>query len=123
MEGLKDNYQKAEAVFVGQVIAMDQSPASWSGTLAVYQSVSYRVLRTLKGHVGAQGDQVAVRHLLAQGSPTADEQEPRLRASLFAPGQRLLVFARKQDGVLTCLNPSDGVVLAMDKILQALAAH
>ncbi len=113
--------EQATLVMVGEVTAVRRSPGVWSGAAAALQWVEYRVQRTLKG--GAVGPTVAVGHLLVHGSPTADPKQPKLRSSIFHPGARLVVFARKESPGWVALNEVDAVQPADEALVSALLAH
>lgn len=103
----------ADAVFEGEVLALGPAPSVWSGRLAVYQTVTYRITKivTDPGKRLSVGAETVVAHLLVSGSETADSQ-PRLRPALVAVGATVIVLAKWSDDHWTGVNEHYGVVYA-----------
>jgi hypothetical protein len=118
MEELRKNFRAAELVLVVKPLRVEKSPGIWSGTLATFQAVQYRVVRVLKG--APPDETVTVLHPLVARSRTADEHEARLRESLFDGARTLVVFARLDNGKLVSFDENWGVVPASDETLAAL---
>ncbi|MGQ0646227.1 MAG: hypothetical protein ACT4P7_01580 [Gemmatimonadaceae bacterium] len=72
---------------------MGPPPAAWTNFALAHQSVSYAGIEWLKGD-GPEVSVATVHHLCMEGTLTAKRGRPGLDARLFAPGRRLLVFAR-----------------------------
>lgn len=119
-DALQRNLEAAPLVLEAEVVAVRKSPGAWSGTLAIYQDVEYRARRPIKGELAA-GAAVTVGHLLVMGSPTAEPRRPELRGSLFRPGARLVIFARREARGWVALNEVDAVAPATDELVTALA--
>ncbi len=118
---------EAELVFVGEIVAISKSPEIWSGLAATYQEVTYRVTAVLLGTGASVGDRVVVRHLLVDGSPTADRAAVQLLPSLFHTGSSLVVLVRlghvppgpKAD-YWNCVSEQHGVAAATASLVEAL---
>ena len=119
-EAMRQNFEASDVVFIGQPLEIVGGPVGWSGSFATFQDVRYRLLRNLKGVVAAEGETVTIAHPLLNFAPTVDAKEPRLDTTFFGPSRRLIVFAQRRDGMVECLNASDGVVPATDEILRLL---
>jgi hypothetical protein len=92
VEELVRTAKASELVFVGTVLSTGEPPSYSSGMIPAYQEVTYRVGEVLKGRV-AQAE-VTVSHVVVEDSATAEPGDvPELSRSLFAKGNRLLVFA------------------------------
>lgn len=117
---LRGELAAATLVVDAEVVGVDPSPGAWSGVLAMYQGVRYRVHRVIKGKLDDKT--VRIEHLLVAGSPTADGKEPRLDPRLFHPGARLVVFARPAGKAWRALDEHDAVVPATDELVSALGA-
>ena len=109
---LSASIEAAEVAFVGEILTIDQAPNAWSGVLAIYQPVTYRVEVGLKGAEAAQ--EITVQHPLVMGSVTAAKRTPGLAPELFKVGASLTVFARHQGEQLVCLSETTGVLAATD---------
>ena len=102
---------RSDIVFVGLVERLGAPPTHWSGYLATYQGVQYRVQAVLKGAL--TGGDAVVHHAVVRNSPTAEPGDaPGLRADVFTPGARLLVMA---------LRDASGGWVSMSERLGALA--
>ena len=121
-ERIVKNLREADVVLVGSPTGLESSPGIWSGLLATYQGVHYRVERYIKGAGAAPVYSIVILHPLVSGAPTADLREPKLRAEVFAPGRRLVVFARVQDHKLYCIDERSGVIPADEETVRALEA-
>lgn len=84
--------RRSEMVFLGFVEALGAAPPCWTGLLASFQEVTYRVDEVLAGESAETG--IVVRHLVVRNSPTAEPGDsPGLSAELFSRGALLLVMA------------------------------
>jgi hypothetical protein len=103
----------APAVFEGSVVTVGATPALWSGRVAVYQAVTYRVTRVVadRDHRLSVGGEVTVQHLLVAGSETANH-EPRLRPALARPGATVIVLARWSGDHWEGVDEHHGIVVA-----------
>lgn len=91
--------QACEVIFVGAVESVGPPPAHWSGPLAAYQEVRYRVDQTIKGPV--VGPRLVVIHPVVRDSPTAEPGDvPGLSSRLFSCGATLLVMGAGHPGGL-----------------------
>lgn len=79
-------------VLAGTVEDLGTPPADWTNFGTAHQAVSYGNVEWLKGE--ARTASVLVHHLCLEGTLTAQRRRPGLDKRLFAPGRRLLVFAR-----------------------------
>jgi hypothetical protein len=70
------------------VVAVGRSPGFWSGIVAVFQRVHYRVVEQLRGDPLAAD--VVVQHPII-GPPTTERDEPRLSSAIWCEGARLIV--------------------------------
>ena len=82
---------RSEVIFVGTVQGVSPPPRYWSGPLASYQEVRYRVDETITGDI--PGPELVVVHAVVSHSPTAEPGDiPSLSTRLFGQGARLLVM-------------------------------
>jgi hypothetical protein len=79
-------------VLAGTVEDLGAPPADWTNFGTAHQAVSYGNVEWLKGE--ARTASVLVHHLCLEGTLTAQRRRPGLDKRLFAPGRRLLIFAR-----------------------------
>lgn len=81
--GLQRLADKAEVVVVAEIEQVSPPPTvqTWSGLLAVWQSVKYRVRSVLKGK--ATEDVIWVNFYLIHGSRTVSKDVPQLSPELF----------------------------------------
>jgi hypothetical protein len=83
----------AEHLFVAEVVEVQPSPGFWTGTVKAVQRVRYRVVDTLGGDADwSPGASLQVDFLIIERSPWVQENQPKLRADLFRPGARHVVF-------------------------------
>ncbi|MGQ0648214.1 MAG: hypothetical protein ACT4P7_11645, partial [Gemmatimonadaceae bacterium] len=90
---LEELFASHPYVFAGTVEDMGPPPPAWTNFALAHQSVSYAGIEWLKGD-GPEVSVATVHHLCMEGTLTAKRGRPGLDARLFAPGRRLLVFAR-----------------------------
>lgn len=89
-EGLADrDWPDGTVAFVGEVVEVGRSPGVWSGILAVFQRVHYRVVERLRGDL-PESD-VVVQHPIV-GPPTTEKDDPRLSSAIWCEGARLVVI-------------------------------
>lgn len=91
--------KSADAVFEAVVVDAGRAPGVWSGVLAAYQTVTYRITKVVTAHDPrlSAGTKLAVSHAIVAKSATAD-RAPRLRPDLVHVGARVIVLARWSAG-------------------------
>ena len=122
LERVHNAKAKADTVIEAIVVSVGTAPGSWSGRLAVYQQVIYRVTSIIFDHTGRvrENTELTVDHLIVAGSETADVQ-PHLRPDLVARGNRAIVILRWQDGRWIGIDEHVGVVAATEDVRRAVA--
>jgi len=91
-----------ELIFVGTIESVGPPPSHWSGPLAAYQEVHYRVDQTIKGE--PIGPHMVAIHPVVRDSPTAEPGNvPGLSCRLFQCGATLLVMGVAHSGGLCCV--------------------
>ena len=94
-------HEAREVIFVGTVQSVGPPPARWSGPLATYQEVRYRVDETISGE--PLGPLLSVIHPVVRDSATAAPGEvPGLSSSLFHCGATLLIMGVELSGTRCC---------------------
>lgn len=84
--------ERGDLIFVGTVESVGPPPGQWSGPVATYQEVRYRVEETIKGTVAAH--EIGVLHAVVRNGPTAEPGDvPGLSSWLFASGSKVVVMA------------------------------
>ena len=107
----------ADVVFLGEIASIEESPGVWSGRLASYQTVHYRVLRLFKQGADALAATVAIDHPLLEGGRTVSKSAPQLDPDLFRIGHKLLICAKQKGGTLRALNADRAALLATDELV------
>lgn len=104
----------APAVFEGEIVRVERGPKAWSGTLVIYQAVTYRVTRVVTDRAGrlSTGAELTVRHPVVAQSATADTTEPQLRPALARVGNAVIVLAAWSDDRWTSTDENHGLVIA-----------
>ena len=84
----------ADVIAIAVVGGVAQSPGFWSGYEPAKQQVAYIPDEWLKGNFGITEKlgTFTVEHLVVHGTPTADDNQPRLNQSLFSKGKKLILF-------------------------------
>jgi len=85
-----DRLRRADVLFVGEVVAVRQSPGAWSGIISGTQVVRYRVIEMIRGQ--PLGAEVTVEHPIV-GPPVTERDEPELSHAIWRVGARLLIGA------------------------------
>lgn len=103
---------RAPMVAVGSITAVGPAPLIWSGRLAVYQEVTYRVQRwfRLRPPLWPSNDVLVVRHPIVFKSRTAHPTEPRLNEEIFRPGAVMVLFIDLVDNAWTCIDENYGAI-------------
>ena len=83
---------QADAVVLVEIEKVGHSPGFWSGQLAAQQTVTYRVVRVLKGELGVT--EFSLDYTLVDGSRIVESHRAELNHSIFKIGNRVLVFLR-----------------------------
>jgi len=86
------------------------------------QEVRYKVEKVLKGVLPGGTAELDVQHVVVGGSRTADRSPKanRLSPSVFAPGSRLVVVARRESSMWLGSDEDYGVIPATDSNLVAI---
>jgi hypothetical protein len=114
------SFDEADMVVLARPTAIEKSPGIWSGTLATFQAVRYRVSRSLKGSGAAPDQSIVVLHPLVAKSATADTEEVHLLPSAFDPAKKYVVFIRVENDKLYCIDANYGIVVANADVIEAL---
>lgn len=96
---IQTNANNAELVFVGAITAIGTAPGFWSGIAMSTQAVTYDVESVLKGSYTEAT--ITINHLVVDGTRQADDDEAAtagLTSSIFAVGNRLIVFSKQNTG-------------------------
>jgi hypothetical protein len=103
---------RAPIVLRGSILALGPPPHMWSGRLAVYQEVTYRVQHWfhLRPPLRPPDDVLVVRHPVVFKSRTAHPTEPRLMEEMFRPGAVMALFIDLVDNRWTCFDENYGAV-------------
>lgn len=120
-ESLKELVAESDLIFVGVVLSLGKPPQNWSGFFTEYQSVKYRIERTIKGVYGA--NEISVDHVLVSGSKTAAPStgSPALSPQIFASQAQLIVSARKSNsGIWKSLDESYGALPATPEWIEKI---
>ena len=80
----------AKVIVVAEAVDIGEAPGVWAGVFLFAQRVKYEVKEVLKGDL-AQG-RICVCHYIVHYSVTADKTYPRLSSTIFAKGNRLVLF-------------------------------
>lgn len=115
---------RAGAVFEAVVVAVEPAPMVWSGLLAVYQTVTYRIVKIITDNDKrlSVDTQLLVRHLIVLQSKTADTK-PQLRPDLVKIGVTVIVLADWRDNQWTGVDEHFGIVPADSAHRAALAVR
>ena len=121
-ERLTSNLRRADLIFVGTVVHVGPTPKFRSGGFMALQAVRYKVEKVLKGVLPAGTAELDVQHVVVGGSRTADRSPKanRLSPSVFAPGSRLVVVARRESSMWLGSDEDYGVIPATDSNLVAI---
>jgi hypothetical protein len=92
--------EKSDLLLHGEVTAVGPAPQIWSGQVAAFQTVEYRVEAVFKGK--AATGPARIEHLVVKDSPVARRDRPGLSPEFFRRGARLLVGAQAVGGQLVC---------------------
>ena len=84
--------QQADAVALVEIEKIGSAPGFWSGQLAAQQSVTYRVVRVLKGKLNVT--EFSLDYYIVDGSRIVESHKAELKHSLFKIGNRVIVFLR-----------------------------
>jgi len=84
--------RQADAVALVEMEKIGSAPGFWSGQFAAKQSVTYRVVRALKGKLGAA--EFSLDYNIVDGSRIVESNRAELKQSLFKVGNRVIVFLR-----------------------------
>ena len=84
--------QQADAVVLVEIEKIGPALGFWSGQLAAQQSVTYRVVRMLKGQLGVP--EFSLDYYIVDGSRIAESHKAELNHRLFKMGSRVIVFLR-----------------------------
>ncbi len=87
--------KSADVIVVALSGGMAQAPGFWSGSVPATQQVSYIPDQWLKGTLQTSPLKIGtftLEHLVVDGAETADNNEPKLKESLFAKGHKLILF-------------------------------
>ena len=84
--------QQADAVVLVEIEKIGPAPGFWSGQFAAQQSVTYRVVRGLKGQLGVT--EFSLDYYIVDGSRISESHQAELNRSLFKIGNRVIVFLR-----------------------------
>lgn len=114
--------ERADLAFKGRVVSLGVAPNAWSGVLAIYQPVTWRVERVYRGDAALAGTELVVRHVLVAGSRTAQASPPGLNPTMFAVESEWIVLATTVGGPPTCLSENDGIVAPSAEVEAALSA-
>lgn len=101
-------FAEADVVFVGRVLTLGPAPGGWSGTLAIFQTVEYEIVRVEKGDLQI-GQHVTIAHPVVALSRSAGPS-PGLSSTLFAQGALLRVYAVRSEGRLEVFDENLGTV-------------
>lgn len=120
---------RAEAALFGTVQQVGTSPRIWSGHVAVFQPVSWRVDRWLKGAPALPCDVISVLHPVVSGARTAHRSEPCLSEDFFRKGTAMALFLQLREDAWICSDENVGAVplspeveSLVTRILAAVAA-
>lgn len=87
--------KSADVIVVAVSQGTADSPGFWSGYVPATRQVVYVPEQWLKGTLQTSPLKIGtftVEHLVVRGTATADDNEPKLNESLFAKGNKLILF-------------------------------
>jgi len=93
---IQSNADNAGLVFTGTITAIGTAPGFWSGIAMSTQAVTYDVDEVLKGSYSESS--ITINHLVVDGTRQADDADAEtagLSSSVFAVGNRLIVFSKQ----------------------------
>ena len=96
---IQTNSNNAELVFVGTITAIGTAPGFWSGIAMSTQAVTYNIDEVLKGSYTESS--LTINHLVVDGTRQADDADAdtaALTSSIFAVGNKLIVFSKQNTG-------------------------
>lgn len=105
----------ADLVLVGEVVAIGPPPSSWSGRIAQFQAVTYRIMRTLKSAAPLPTDGVTLHHPIVHGLRGVQKDAPAIDARLLPVGARVILLATTH-GERRDLLETDRAILGADDL-------
>jgi hypothetical protein len=125
------NLKDSKIVVIAEVVRLGPTYGFWIGILPSYQYAYYKVGEVTKGHLSER--EITCRHLVVHNSETADKNEPRLSPTLFAKGNKVVLFLRGSilskddfgeikpgDKIYETLDENFGVIPATEEILNMI---
>lgn len=83
--------EESEVIFVGEVVGLGAAPREYSGGFVSYQTVTYRVLRVLKGIL--RESEPKVSYPISGNKEIEEKDRPALSPDYFRSGRIFLNFA------------------------------
>lgn len=86
------------------------------------QSVKFKVEELLKGVLPPGTSELEIEHVVVVGSRTADPsaEANRLSPTLFSPGNRLIIVAKRQNSTWLNFDENYGVIIANESNITAM---
>jgi hypothetical protein len=104
----------ADIIVVAEVKTVGKAPGFWSGFIVARQSVKYKTLTVLKGQLKAT--ELDVWFVIDADNPFVEPLEPQVSTMLFQPGNRHVVFLRRNSGA-----PGDEPGFTADRRFESVA--